>query len=153
MGRIQIPCFDADYSPAEDSHPPAILLDYVYGVAAYERWKFPAIQPIVEAYFHEHYESIPLLPRPESFDSETGVDETDGSPSTDYVPSTPRYGRSFRGGLAKAMDEMNFFMMSLWGITPQALSEKRQKEEEERQLKAQEESQAKVSEWLQIHPL
>lgn len=82
-------------------------------------------------YFTDHYESIPLLAPPEPSDRTRG------------------HGHSSRRGLAELMDEMNAYLMSLSGITPQAIAEKWQKEEEEMQLKAQEESQAKVMEWLQ----
>jgi hypothetical protein len=44
-----------------------LIIDYMYGVAACKRWGLPAIEPIVEKYLHEHFESIPLLSRSEPF--------------------------------------------------------------------------------------
>jgi hypothetical protein len=149
-GRFPYPCEDANYSPTEDSPPPAILLDYMYGVAAYDRWKAPSIQPIVEQYFTDHYKSIPLLPGPGPSDSEDRVDKADDTCDGDYETTATRgHGHSSRRGLAEAMDEMNAFLMSLSGIIPQAIAEKWQTEEEVTQLKAHEESQEKVVQWLQ----
>jgi len=42
------------------------------------------------------------------------------------------------------MDEMDAFLMSLSGVTPQVIAERWQMGEEEMQLKAREESEAKV---------
>lgn len=46
--------------------PPSILLDYMYGVAAYKCWKVGDIHSVVNQYFSQNYQSIPLLPQPSS---------------------------------------------------------------------------------------
>ena len=51
------------------------------------------------------------------------------------------------------MDETNFLMMYLNGITPQTLAAKWQAEEEKQQSMAHQESQAKVADWLQRVPI
>lgn len=50
--------------------------------------------------------------------------------------------------MANAMDELNSVLMSIQGITPQEAANRRKKQMEEEELKAQEASQEKVMEWM-----
>jgi hypothetical protein len=56
-------------------------------------------------------------------------------------------------GMLNSMDRMNAFMMSLKGITPEAMAAQRQKQEEDEQLIAQEFSRVKVLDWKQRAPV
>lgn len=49
--------------------------------------------------------------------------------------------------MAKAMDEMNAFLMQIHGITPQEATKRREEQAKKLQLEAQEVSQTKVMEW------
>jgi hypothetical protein len=46
------------------SLPPAIILDYMYGVAAYSCWKSKqGVHSVMESYHQEHYSNIPVIYR------------------------------------------------------------------------------------------
>jgi hypothetical protein len=51
--------------------------------------------------------------------------------------------------MSDAMDGMNFVMMGLSGMTPEAMHAKWKKQAEEEQLTAQKASQTKVLDWIQ----
>jgi hypothetical protein len=51
-------------------------------------------------------------------------------------------------GMAKAMDDLNSFLMAIQGITPQEAAKRREKWLREEELKAQEASRSKVVEWM-----
>ncbi|KAI0245803.1 hypothetical protein BJV78DRAFT_1277371 [Lactifluus subvellereus] len=109
--------------------PPAIILDYLYGVAAYNCWRSrqggDEVHAVMKSYRREHYADIPPA----------------GHQQRPYM--------SIRRGdvMATAMDEMNSVLMFLQGITPQEAANRREKRMEE-ELKAQEASQSKVMEWM-----
>jgi hypothetical protein len=101
---------DALFQGGGGSLPSTVILDYVYGVAAYTSWygKRGDVSIVMNAYREKYYAQIPPLPRVPPDD--TVCDESD---------------------LAKAMDELNFVLMYLYGITPKKAAERRQKEIEE----------------------
>ena len=115
-----------------DLLPSTVILDYVYGVAAYQSWhsKHGNVSTVMDAYHEKHYARIPPLPLPE--------------PGERYL-STKRRGES---DLSKAMDELNMVLMYVTrGITPKEAAERRQKEIEQEEWAAQEASRSKVMEW------
>lgn len=57
---------DALFQGTKISLPPAIILDYMYGVAAYKHWRSSQIDNevhnIMKSYHREHYAGIPVPP-------------------------------------------------------------------------------------------
>ena len=45
-----------------DLTPPIVLLNFIYGVAAYQRWQSRPSIGIIEKYFKDHYKGIPVPP-------------------------------------------------------------------------------------------
>ncbi|KAI9467417.1 hypothetical protein BJY52DRAFT_1238401 [Lactarius psammicola] len=138
------------------SLPPVIILDYLYGVAAYKQWgrRQGNAQPLMEKYHREHYANIPEPPPAPP--SDNGVDAPDpGDPrDLDYSPSTSRRTRrshrSTRTGdvMAQAMDELNLVLMNLSGTTPQEVAKRREERMEEEERVAREKGRSKVMEWM-----
>ena len=155
----------------ERALPSTVILDYVYGVAAYQAWhsEHGAVSTIMGDYRREHYAQIPPLPptrddtddtdhtfQPDNTDSEDTPGDTSGSDiptDSDHKPPEPgdRHASTRRGDdgdLAKAMDELNMVLMYVTrGITPKEAAERRQKEIEQEERAAQEASRNKVKEW------
>ena len=137
--------------PRDGNAPPAaVLLDFMYGAAAYKRWgNGPEMKRVMHDKFVDEYQSIPILQKPvcpssgENSGSEPG-DPTDG----DYVLAfRNNHARRPQDSMIEAMDNMNALMMRMNGITPEVRAAKWQREEEEKQLKDKEVSQSKVLEW------
>lgn len=125
--------------------PPAILLDYMYGVSAYRVWKTAQSEELMKNNFTEYYDSIPI-PSSSDNDSDCKISD-DNKPRT---PPQPRQRSSRMGdGLVHAIDELNAMMMYLSGTSPQMLAEQLKSREEEEQSKAQKASEVKVMEWLE----
>jgi hypothetical protein len=130
--------------------PPSIILDYVYGVAAYRMWRSDKrVHDVMSTYHREQYAGIPSLPRPSptaSMSSAEGdFDDTLADP--DYVPTASLETASQDDGMAQAMDDLNLFLMRVNGINPQDLADKWEKQMEEEERVAQEKSRSKVMEW------
>lgn len=176
---ISIPPCDAVFGDTRqprdgNTPPPALLLDFMYGAAAYKRWGNGAeMKRVIHGKFVDEYQSIPILYRPvdPSSDEDSGGerdDPTDGDyvdksqknrtrfrskpHNPDYVDSELEFqsnrARRPQDSMIKAMDDMNALMMLMNGITPEARAAQWQKEEEEKQLKDKEFSQNKVLEWM-----
>ena len=106
--------------------PSTVILDYLYGIAAYKAWRRRGDGlNRMQAYRNEHYAQIPPPPTP---------------------PPRKRY-TSRRSGLEETMDELNMVLMYMHGITPEMAAERRQKEIEREERAAQEASRSKVMEW------
>lgn len=145
--------------------PPAVLLDFVYGAAAYKLWGTgQEMAKEIQRKFEGEYFNIPVIPR-ESFSpfSEDSGDEPDdpndfqsnlaGSRSKLQKFSTHAERGSndasrTQGSLIDGMDSMNALMMHLRGVTPEMMIAKQRKNEEEEQLKDEADSRSKVLEWL-----
>ncbi|KAH9036197.1 hypothetical protein EDB85DRAFT_2288402 [Lactarius pseudohatsudake] len=138
--------------------PPAVILDYAYGAAAYKCWSsMRDVHGVVESYHREHYADIPVPPRRRHSDDSDGPssDEPDGPrhcEGPDPAPTSPRRRQhmSVREGdqMGKAMDDMNAVLMFVRGITPEEAAKRREKRMEEEELKAQEASRSKVMDWM-----
>jgi hypothetical protein len=119
--------------------PTTVILDYVYGIAAYKAWrsKRGGGSNRMRAYRNEHYAQIPPPSAP--------PDDKDSN----YNPPKPRNTRTStrRSGLEETMDELNMVLMYMHGITPEMAAERRQKEIEREERAAQEASRSKVMEW------
>ncbi|KAH9072335.1 hypothetical protein EDB83DRAFT_2313389 [Lactarius deliciosus] len=121
--------------------PHDIVLDYMYGVAAYKRWKSTAgIHDVMKSYYDAHYANIPGLPR------KPPSDDSDDAPE----PETLRHNPSTSRGDARveAMDDLNMVLMYINGTTPEEVAERREKRMEEEERAAQDRGRNKVTEWM-----
>jgi hypothetical protein len=120
---------DALFQGEGGSLPSTVILNYVYGVAAYKSWhsKHSDAFDVMSQYREKHYAQIQPLRRP----------------LPDYIRTRGRE----ESDLAKAMDRLSRFVMYLQGITPEEAAERRQKKIEEEERVAQEASRSKVIEW------
>ncbi len=143
---------DALFQGEGGSLPSTVILDYVYGVAAYKPWHKCGGEHIMNDYHKTHYADIPPLRRASPDDpDDTGVTSGPDDPNDpDYKPREPRkrYRRRDESDLSKAMDELNMVLMYMHGITPEEAAERRQKEIEQEERAAQEASRSKVMEWM-----
>ena len=131
--------------------PSTVILDYVYGVAAYKTWHSNREVPIVmNEYCKENYAQIPPLPHSPPDDTEDNTPVPDNPTNTDYNPTKQKHYKATRdkSELARAMDELNMFLTCVMhAITPEEAAECRQKKVEQEEQAAQEASQSKVMEW------
>jgi hypothetical protein len=142
---------DALFQGDGDSPPSTVILDYVYGVAAYNAWesKRDGDFKVMKQYRDKHYKGIPPLHTDEPEEPDDPNDEI-------YDPhqSQKRYTQARRrdeheSDLAKAMDRLNRYVMHIRGITPEEAAQRRQKEIEQKERAAQEASRNKVMEWME----
>ena len=139
--------------------PSTVILDYLYGIAAYNAWRSKRGDGFnqMEKYRNEHYAQIPPPAPPDDIDdTDASGPDTDHPNDPDYKPPQRRkhYTTTRRSGLEETMDELNLFFMSIYGITPEIADERRQKEIEREERAAQEASRSKVMEWknhLDVH--
>ncbi|KAK2464795.1 hypothetical protein APHAL10511_003213 [Amanita phalloides] len=133
------------FDGAGHPQPPAIILDFMYGVAAYKHWKPKGKGSTVVETYKQHYASC-LKGRHHNPPQNDRND--DGSPA-DYEPSDQSsFGEKEQDTLIEAMDEMNFLLMYLSGISPEEAAMRKIKREEEEKCLAQEASRSKVTEWM-----
>ena len=151
-GRHPVPAYDARMTGTGIKPPPSILLDFMYGVAAYRLWcGGGGIDEVMRKRFADRYQSIPP-PVPELSDgSDDGSDHEDPHDG-DYEPNGRRRGKHHRSNMSdemlRAMDNMLALSMFMKGTTPQAMAAERQRREEEEELRAQEASRAKAELWV-----
>jgi hypothetical protein len=99
--------------------PPDIILDYMYGVAAYKLWRSnPGVGEVMSTYHREHYRDIsPLLQSPSTAsETQTEGHVSDHTLNPDYFPSSSE-------DMSQAMDDLNLALMHISGITPQELAD------------------------------
>lgn len=131
---------DALFQGTGSSLPHTIILDYAYGVAAYNCWRSTGGQGeghcMMKNYHKEHYANIPMPPRWPS----------EGNSDNSYC-SRPRHNKSMKRGerMAEAMDHMSAVLMAL---QPREVAIRREKQMQEEELKVQEASRIKVVEWM-----
>jgi hypothetical protein len=137
-----------------NSTPPIVLLNFVYGVAAYQRWQSRSGIGIIEKYFKDHYEYIPVPPRrAPSSERESSFSEQD---DLEKDPTYREKGRHTEGrkdrhhtsAREKAMDDVNLVFMFLRGITPEEAAIRREERLKEEERMAQEAGRRKVMEWI-----
>jgi len=125
--------------------PPDIILDYMYGVAAYKLWRSnpQGVHNVMSTYHSDQYTGIPLLsPQSPSAACETTTEVAEDPFGRDYVPSLSE------DEMSQAMDDLNLALMCISGITPQELADQRKKQAEEKEQVAQKISQRRVAEWM-----
>ena len=134
---------DAVFRGVGDSLPSTVILDYSYGVAAYQAWRSESSDGFdqMEAYRDKHYAHIPPRSRasPDDIYDTDVTSGPDDPKDSDYKPR--------KRGLEETMDELNMVLMYINGITPEMAAERRQKEIEREERVAQEGSRSKVMEW------
>ncbi|KAH9965169.1 hypothetical protein BC827DRAFT_1126222 [Russula dissimulans] len=146
---------DALFQGEGGSLPSTVILDYAYGVAAYQTWRSERgdVSDAIRAYREAHYEKIPHLRRDSSLGDTSDSPEPDDSADLEYEPPRSRKrrrsstSRRDESDLGKAMDELNMALMYIQGITPEMAAERREKEIEQEERAAQEASRSKVMEW------
>jgi hypothetical protein len=152
-GRGSVPAYDAQFAGTNISLPPSILLDYMYGVAAYKRWGGgQVINRAMQQRFAEHYQNIPIPPASPPSSSDDGS-ENDDPNDPDYQRNTRPRGRYHRSkmsdGMLRAMDDVLLLSRLLKGQSPQSIAAEQQRQEEAADLRAMEASRAKVQQWMQ----
>jgi hypothetical protein len=117
--------------------PPPIILDYSYGVAAYNQWQSHASEQFrdyMALRSTELYRNLP--PRPVLPQDSQDSGEEDETPDR----TSP--------AMLEAMDRQSLLGMTMSGITPEMYAERRRKQEEEEELRTQEASRGRVQQWL-----
>jgi len=156
-GRLPTPPYDAVFTGRsqdrdENEPPPAILLDFMYGAAAYERWgNGQEMARVIHDNFVQNYKDIPIVLEPDDSFGEDSGSKPDGPADGDCVDpgsSNPVGRRQNSESIINAMDNMNALMMHMSGLTPEIRMAKWQKEVEEEQSKKEVISRSKVLEWM-----
>ncbi|KAF8347106.1 hypothetical protein F5887DRAFT_48592 [Amanita rubescens] len=155
--RLPIPQYDALIIGTGTPLPSTVILDYMYGVAAYRRWgSGQDIEEVMEQRFAEHYKSIPIPPAPPYSGDSDGYSEPDDPKDGDYIPDIRPRGRNHSAKMSdemlRAMDKVLALSMLVKGTTPELMAAERQRREEAEELRAKEASRVKVQQWMQSSP-
>jgi len=137
--------------------PSTIVLDFIYGVAAYRCWgSGHDIKEVMQAHFTKHYKSIPIPPASlPSSDGDSSPDSDNDHDDKSYKPGQPtgrNHTLTMSDGMLHAMDDILMISMLLKGTTPELVAAERQRREEEEELHTMEASQVKVWQWMQSSP-
>jgi hypothetical protein len=131
---------DAKFQGNGNSLPFTVILDYCYGVAAYNAWNSQLFEGM-KAYREAHYVDS----------SDLNADVPPGLPPPGLQPydsdSDDGYQSDDRNVMSKTMDKLNRFLMRASGITPEMAAEREQKAIEAERQAAQEASRSLVKEW------
>ncbi|KAK0473584.1 hypothetical protein IW261DRAFT_1503657 [Armillaria novae-zelandiae] len=141
-------------------NPPisAIILDFVYGVAALKCWsKGPDVEEMMRERFESLYESIPPPPHPSSPESNDDDIPDDDRNDSNYEPPRSRTGSKHRrrhadntsDSMLRAMDLVLALSMYIKGNTLESLAAERERATEEAELRAREAGSAKAKQWLE----
>jgi len=141
--------------------PPSILLDYMYGAAAYQSWgrNGQDMTNMMDDRHADRYHDIPIY----SYSSHSSQGENSPEPDDangDDDSRTQNGGRNHRShasdGLLRAMDGMARLAMLMKGTTSEAMAAERQKRADEAELRRheaelheREASRVKVELWKQ----
>jgi hypothetical protein len=130
-----VPDTDALLTAPEESLPPAIILDYVFGAAAYKLWKSSPDETHAKmrAYHEAHYQVLPHQ-------------ELTWHPIPDSPGSEPEGMHEWRREL-DILDQMNLALMFL-KTSPKELAMELRKRQEEEELREREASRVKVLDWI-----
>ena len=155
--RFPISQCDARIAGTGISPPSTVILDFMYGVAAYRRWgSGQDIKEVMEQRFAERYKSIPIPPASPYSSEGDSSSEPDDPDNDDYKPNRQPRGRNHSSnmsdGMLRAMDNVLALSMLLKGTTPELMAKERQKREEAEELRAKEVSRVKVQQWIQSDP-
>ncbi|KAK2460178.1 hypothetical protein APHAL10511_007857 [Amanita phalloides] len=83
------------------SPPSTVILDFMYGVAAYQCWgSGQDIKEVMQQCFAKHYKSITILPSPYSSDNDSSLEPDDPN---DYIPNRQLRGRNHSLNMSDGM--------------------------------------------------
>ncbi|KAH9159005.1 hypothetical protein EDB89DRAFT_1866729, partial [Lactarius sanguifluus] len=148
---------DAMFRGTGRSPPSAVILDYVYGIAAYRSWSSlgpGGIHDIMDTYRRQNYAHLPHEP-PNDEDSQEDSPpsrESDDPNDTEYDPSDDTSSGEPSDGSdplptssqrTKTIHKLNTVLVLLQGVTPQEAANRREMKMEEAALNAQEAGQSK----------
>ena len=130
------PAFDARIGGTGNSPPPCVILDFMYGVAAYQHWHSgTAIDQVMKKRYEEKYRNISIL--------------TVSDPSNDRSEEDVEHEEEpFSEGMLRAMDDVLALSMYMKGNTRESLAAERQKREELAEARAQEAGRVKAERWV-----
>ena len=142
---------DALFGGDGEPLPSIVILDYLYGIVAYNAWRSKRNDGfnLMETYRNRHYALIPLPAPPDDIDDSDVTSGPDDPKDFDYKPTRTgkRYTSTRRSRLDETMDELNMFFMYINGITPEMAAERREKEIEREERATEEAGRSKVMEW------
>jgi hypothetical protein len=155
--RNPTPQYDARIAGTGISPPSTVILDFMYGVAAYRCWgSGQDIKEVMQQRFAERYKSIPIPPGAPHSSGSNGSSRSDDTGDGDYNPKRQPRGRNHSpkrsDKMLRAMDNVLALSMLLKGTTPELMAEERQRQEEVKELRAKEASRVKVQQWIQSSP-
>ena len=144
--------YDALMMGTGNSPPPAVILDFMYGAAAYKCWHSgAAIDQVMKERYEDKYRYIPTLI---SESSDRGEEDAESDPQDkDHQPSDSKrrkahYRSTASEDLLRAMDDVLALSMFIKGNTPESLAAERQKREELAEARAQEAGRLKAQQWV-----
>jgi hypothetical protein len=151
-----LPDDDARLVGTEGPLPPMVILDYVYGVAAYNNWRSGKkdVHEKLVSYYKDHYE--PALTRPppmptDDFDNGQQYSSSDDDKKdTTYDPghNTRERGEGRPQEYLDAMDAVLALTLRIQQqMIPQEVLAKVQQQRDEAQLRERDVSRMKVEEW------
>jgi hypothetical protein len=148
--EFAIPPFDAIMRATGNSPPPAVILDFMYGAAAYKHWRSG---PILQVLQERHAKYRNLLPHPSVPDPSYDNSEEDDPQDKDYRPPGGKhrkehYRSTTSEGMLRAMDDVLTLSMWIKGNTRESLAAERQKRAELAEAHAQESGRLKAQEWI-----
>ena len=150
--RVITPQYDMSITGTGISPPSTIILDFMYGVAAYQYWgSGHDIEEVMQRRFTEYYKSIPIPPAslPSSDNPEPDGLNDDDEYELNRRSSGRNHSSNMSDGMLHAMDNILALSMLLKGTTPELMAAERQRQEEAEELRAKEASQVKVEQWMQ----
>lgn len=153
--RVPTPQYDMCITGTGISPPSTIILDFMYGVAAYQHWgSGHDIEEVMQRRFTEYYKSIPIPPASLPSSDNDSSPESDGLNDDDEYKLNRRssgrnHSSNMSDGMLHAMDNILALSMLLKGTTPELMAAERQRQEEAEELRAKEASQVKVEQWMQ----
>lgn len=134
-----IPQRDARIAGTGVSQPPSILLDFMYGVAAYSNWGSTGsgINNVLKNHYDKHYGAIPAPIPQVASDSEYFSQSDDDFNDGDYIP--PK--------MFEAMDRILALSSLIKGTMPELKAPQREQQEEAVAMRADEDNQNKINKW------
>ena len=141
--------YDALMMGTGNSPPSAVILDFMYGAAAYKCWHSgAAIDQVMKERYEDKYRNIPTLISEPSDDR--GEEDAESDPQDkDHRPSGSKQRKEhYSEGLLRAMDDVLALSMFIKGNTRESLAAERQKREELAEARAQEAGRLKAQQWV-----
>jgi hypothetical protein len=154
--RNLISASDARMMGTGNSPPPAVILDFMYGAAAYKHWHSgPAIDQVMKECHGDKVRDIPHIPTVPYLSDPSSEDAASDSQDEDYRPSgsthrRAHYRSTMSEGMLHAMDQVLALSMWVKGNTVESLAAERQKRQELAEAHAQEAGRLKVQQWVNM---